>query len=101
MKIDMHFYANGNDPFVFPLGDYIVHVHAGAPPNESPTVPGLIPTSDLSPPPDQTPRMTVQYPTPTRVPVPLGLTRVHGADEIRDWFNDVELEPGDQPIQFR
>src|SRR6266852_4362710 len=106
MKIDMHLYANGNDPFVFPLGDFLVHVHAGAPPHESPTVPELAPDSELPPPPEETPVMTVsfdpaKYPRPTPVPLPFGLVHVHGVDEIRGWFNEVEMGPGDSPVRFR
>lgn len=104
MKIDMHFYANGNDPFIFPLGDFMVHVHAGAPPQESSTVPSPRPASDPIPPLDQTPRMTVSLdppPKPTPVPPPYGLTRIHGAEEIRGWFSEVQLESGDQPVRFR
>jgi hypothetical protein len=106
MKIDMHLYANGNDPFIFPLGDFLVHVHAGAPPHESPTVPELAPDSELPPPPEETPVMTVsfdpaKYPRPTPVPPPFGLVHVHGVDEIRGWFNEVEMEPGDSPVRFR
>jgi len=106
MKIDMHFYANGNDPFIFPLGDFIVHVHAGAPPQESSTVPGPDLAYGLTPPPGQTPTLTVSpnpepIPTPTSVPLPYGLTHIHGADEIRGWFSEAQLESGDQPVRFR
>ena len=34
MAIPIYLYANGNDPFIFPLGEFIVHVHAGPPPAE-------------------------------------------------------------------
>jgi len=104
MKIDMHFYTNGNDPFIFPLGDFMVHVHAGAPPQESSAVPGPPPVSGRIPPFEQTPMMTVTHfppPKPTSVPPPYGLTHIHGADEIRGWFSQAQLESGDQPVRFR
>lgn len=106
MKIDMHFYANGNDPFIFPLGDFLVHVHAGTPPGEFPAVPDLAPESELPPPPEQTPMMRVsfdptKYPRPTPVPLPYGLIHVQGADAIRGWFNEVDLGLDDSPVRFR
>jgi hypothetical protein len=106
VKIDMHFYANGNDPFIFPLGDFLVHVHAGAPPHDMPTGPDLAPQSEVPPPPEQTPTMSVsfdptKYPRPTPVPLPLGLVHVQGAEEIRGWFNEVDLGADDSPVWFR
>ena len=106
MLIDMHFYANGNDPFIFPLGDFLVHVHTGAPPHESPTVPELAPKSELAPPPEQTPVMRVsfdptKYPRPTPVPLPFGLAEVYGVAGIRGWFNEIDLGSGDSPVRFR
>jgi hypothetical protein len=105
MKIDMHFYTNGNDPFVFPLGDFLIHVHAGAPPHEYPTGPELDPQSEL-PSPAETPMMSVifdptTYPKPTPVPVPLGLVQVRGANEIQGWFDEVQFGLGDSPVRFR
>jgi hypothetical protein len=96
MAIDIDLYANGNDPFTFPLGDFIVHVHAGAPPYRS------SPASGPAPAPEQAPvtRLSV-YPTKTRVGPPINLAYVQGADETRAWLNQVELEPGDQPVRFR
>jgi hypothetical protein len=42
-----------------------------------------------------------KYPKPTPVGVPLGLVQVQGADEIRGWFNEVELGLDDSPVRFR
>jgi hypothetical protein len=96
MAIDIDLYANGNDPFTFSLGDLIVHVHAGAPPGGSSTAPGPAPAPEVAP----VTGVSV-YPTKTRVGPPINLTYVHGADETRAWLNEVELEPGDQPVRFR
>ncbi len=96
MAIDIDLYANGNDPFTFSLGDLTVHVHAGAPPDGPPAPPGPAAT------PQPAPVTTVSvYPTKTRVGPPINLTYVHGADETRAWLNEVELEPGNQPVRFR
>jgi hypothetical protein len=107
MAIPIYLYANGNDPFIFPLGDFIVHVHTGPPPAEAPTVSspvapgtaasGAAAITDSAP---VTPRL-MAYPRKTRVGPPLGLTYVHGPDEMREWLSTIELEHADQPVRFR
>ena len=97
MATNIHLYANGNDPFIFPLGDFIVHVHAGAPPEEPSTATSPAPEPDLAP---ITPRLTV-YPRKTPVGPPIGLIHIEGVGEMQNWFNSIEMEPGDQPVQFR
>jgi hypothetical protein len=95
MAIELDLYANGNDPFTFSLGDLTVHVHAGAPPDapNPPEPPGTPPLTPVT-------RVSV-YPTKTRVGPPINLTYINGADETREWLNEVELEPGDQPVRLR
>jgi hypothetical protein len=102
VAIPIYLYANGNDPFIFPLGDFIVHVYAGPPPGEesiitSPTVSSPVAEPDPAP---VTSRLVV-FPRKTRVGPPIGLTYIQGSDEMREWFNSVELEHSDQPVRFR
>jgi hypothetical protein len=106
MKLDVHFYANGNDPFIFPLGEYLVHVHAGVPPGPPPAVPEPLPESELPLPPEPGPRMSVSadwtdIPRPTPVSLPYGFVHPYGVDEIRHWLSEVEVGPGDSPVRFR
>jgi hypothetical protein len=96
MTNDVHFYANGNDPFIFPLDVYTVYVHAGADPwTVSRPVAGSGPRIQVAPSPG------LVLPPKTRIPPPMALARIHGADEMRVWLSEVELALGDQPVRFR
>jgi len=99
MAIDIHLYANGNDPFTFPLEPYIVHVHAGPPPGTSGTAPGPAPSPRPEPAPSQ-PRLW-EYPTETPVGPPIRATYVHGAEQVRNWLSQVYMGSSDQPVRFR
>jgi hypothetical protein len=96
MAIDVYFYANGNDPFTFPLGAYTVHVYVGAPPLTTPgPATGSSPGIQVTP----TPGWRPTHRTP--IPPPIALDRIHDAGEMRDWLNEAKLALGDQPVQFR
>jgi hypothetical protein len=107
MGIDVHLYANGNDPFTFPLEPYIFHVHAGPPPPppDPPLSPDITSTSSRisGVEYDVRPETTVisEYPTETPISPPIRATAVHGADDVREWLQQADLESGDQPIRFR
>jgi hypothetical protein len=95
MATNVYLYANGNDPFVFPLGDYIVHVYAGAPPSMSP--------GPVAEPPNgpkvkfiSGPEVQPETPFP-----PVTAFPIRDKDEMRDWLSEVKQTLGDQPARFR
>ena len=94
---DIHLFANGNDPFILPIGEYVFHIHAGAPPHIPSTESGPVAEAVGAP---VTPIMSA-YPHKTPIGTPMALTPIHGTDEMRNWLNQVELELGDQPLHLR
>lgn len=96
MATDVYFYANGNDPFIFRLGGYTVHVLAGPPPSTAsgPAI-GSTPGIQVAPGPGLT------LPPKSRIPPPIALSLIHSTDDMRDWLNQAGLELGDQPVRFR
>lgn len=95
MAIDLYLYANGTDPFIFPLGAYTVHIYAGAPPS---TASG---SAAGSPPGIQVTPTSGSVYVPTHIPPPIALAYVSDTDEMRDWLNEAMQALADQPARFR
>ena len=99
MPTDIDLWANGNDPFTFPLGDYIVHVHAGTPPYQSAIAADIVTLT--SPFVTQDAVHVTAYRPRTPLPAPISTCSFSGVADVQDWLAKVEQEAGDEAIHFR